>query len=160
MVSYFIFGQFHSCIHTVESRSRHHNDNSRLFTIIFSAIQVATVILYGIFVEYSDVVDAKVTDLAADTSFYNIYPMFQDVHVMIFVGFGFLMTFLRKYSYGAVGFTFLIGAVCLQWGILSVNFWIKVISGNMTQISLTIAEFVMQLFGFFVIMQDSFPSSC
>jgi ammonium transporter Rh len=27
-----------------------------------------------------------------------IYGMYMDVHVMIFVGFGFLMTYLRKYS--------------------------------------------------------------
>lgn len=43
---------------------------------------------------------------------------FQDVHVMIFVGFGFLMTFLKRYSFGAVGFNFLIAAFGLQWALL------------------------------------------
>ena len=28
----------------------------------------------------------------------DFYAMFQDIHVMIFVGFGFLMTFLKKYG--------------------------------------------------------------
>lgn len=28
---------------------------------------------------------------------------FQDIHVMIFIGFGFLMTFLKRYGYSAVG---------------------------------------------------------
>ena len=28
----------------------------------------------------------------------DFYSMFQDIHVMIFIGFGFLMTFLRKYG--------------------------------------------------------------
>ena len=36
----------------------------------------------------------------------NFYPMFQDVHVMIFVGFGFLMTFLKKYGYGSIGYNY------------------------------------------------------
>lgn len=27
----------------------------------------------------------------------DLYSMFQDIHVMIFIGFGFLMTFLKKY---------------------------------------------------------------
>lgn len=43
---------------------------------------------------------------------------FQDVHVMIFVGFGFLMTFLKRYGFGAVGFNFLIAAFGLQWALL------------------------------------------
>ena len=49
--------------------------------------------------------------------------VFQDVHVMIFVGFGFLMTFLKKYSFGAVGYNFFIAALVLQWATL-INGWI------------------------------------
>ncbi|KAK2163750.1 hypothetical protein NP493_1447g00082 [Ridgeia piscesae] len=42
------------------------------------------------------------------------YPMFQDVHVMVFVGFGFLMTFLKKYGFSSVGFNMLLAALALQ----------------------------------------------
>ncbi|NWI50898.1 RHAG protein, partial [Calyptomena viridis] len=48
---------------------------------------------------------------------------FQDVHVMIFVGFGFLMTFLKKYGFSSVGINMLIAAFGLQWGTLMQGFW-------------------------------------
>ncbi|NWS58008.1 RHAG protein, partial [Chunga burmeisteri] len=48
---------------------------------------------------------------------------FQDVHVMIFVGFGFLMTFLKKYRFSSVGINMLIAAFGLQWGTLMQGFW-------------------------------------
>merc|ERR1719511_67334 len=51
------------------------------------------------------------------------YPIFQDVHVMIFIGFGFLMVFLKTHSWTSVGFNFLIAAWVLQLGILMTDFW-------------------------------------
>lgn len=44
----------------------------------------------------------------------KMIPVYQDVHVMIWIGFGFLMTFLKKYSQSAVGLTFLVGAILVQ----------------------------------------------
>jgi len=38
---------------------------------------------------------------------------------MMFFGFGYLMTFLKRYGMGAVGFTMLLTVVGLQWGILT-----------------------------------------
>lgn len=37
---------------------------------------------------------------------------------MIFVGFGFLMTFLQRYGYSGVGFNFLLAAFGIQWALL------------------------------------------
>ncbi|KAM6081990.1 ammonium transporter Rh type A isoform 2-T2 [Chlamydotis macqueenii] len=51
------------------------------------------------------------------------HQVFQDVHVMIFVGFGFLMTFLKKYGFSSVGINMLIAAFGLQWGTLMQGFW-------------------------------------
>ncbi|XP_075856354.1 ammonium transporter Rh type B isoform X4 [Microcebus murinus] len=47
---------------------------------------------------------------------------FQDVHVMIFVGFGFLMAFLQRYGFSSVGFTFFLAAFALQWSTLVQGF--------------------------------------
>ncbi|XP_017885470.1 ammonium transporter Rh type A isoform X2 [Ceratina calcarata] len=48
----------------------------------------------------------------------RIYPMYQDVHVMIWIGFGYLMTFLKRYGQSAIGLTFLLGAVLVQVAII------------------------------------------
>ncbi|KAF2974906.1 hypothetical protein EK904_014439 [Melospiza melodia maxima] len=81
------------------------------FSILALLLEVIVIILFGIFVDY----DSNPSRA--------LYPHFQDVHVMIFVGFGFLMTFLKKYGFSSVGFNMLIAAFGLQWGILMQGFW-------------------------------------
>ncbi|XP_072529748.1 ammonium transporter Rh type C-like 2 [Salminus brasiliensis] len=88
--------------------------------------QCAMIILFGAFVRYNWEVDAHWPESKAERNitsdiendFYFRYPSFQDVHVMIFVGFGFLMTFLKRYSFGAVGFNFLVASFGIQWALL------------------------------------------
>jgi len=87
--------------------------------------QTAMIILFGVFIRYDEESDThwvehrrheNLSDIEND--FYFRYPSFQDVHVMIFVGFGFLMTFLKRYSFGGVGFNFLIASFGLQWALV------------------------------------------
>ncbi|XP_027528536.1 ammonium transporter Rh type A [Neopelma chrysocephalum] len=82
------------------------------FSILALLLEVITIVLFGIFVEYK-----------VGSDFDALYPHFQDVHVMIFVGFGFLMTFLKKYGFSSVGINMLIAAFGLQWGTLMQGFW-------------------------------------
>ncbi|NXB69047.1 RHAG protein, partial [Struthidea cinerea] len=82
------------------------------FSILALLLEVIIIVLYGIFVDYDTTPPST-----------ELYPYFQDVHVMIFVGFGFLMTFLKKYGFSSVGFNMLIAAFGLQWGILMQGFW-------------------------------------
>jgi len=46
------------------------------------------------------------------------FSLFQDIHGMMFVGFGFLMTYLRRYSFGSISFNFLLCAACIQWQLI------------------------------------------
>ncbi|XP_014482238.1 PREDICTED: ammonium transporter Rh type A isoform X2 [Dinoponera quadriceps] len=57
---------------------------------------------------------AKAQDKKPENDPLRIYPMYQDVHVMIWVGFGYLMTFLKRYGQSAAGLTFLVAAVLVQ----------------------------------------------
>ncbi|KAK7913051.1 hypothetical protein WMY93_013262 [Mugilogobius chulae] len=88
--------------------------------------QIAMIVLFGVFIRYDEESDThwvehkRTHNITSDieNDFYFRYPSFQDVHVMIFVGFGFLMTFLKRYSFGGVGFNFLIAAFGLQWALV------------------------------------------
>lgn len=46
------------------------------------------------------------------------YAIFRDIMVMLLLGFGYLMTFLRKDGLGAVGFTMLLTALAIQLDVL------------------------------------------
>ncbi len=65
-----------------------------------------------------------------------MHIVFQDVHVMMFIGFGFLMTFLKKYGYSAVALNFLIAAIVLQWATLCQGFY-HTFDGSKIHISIT-----------------------
>ena len=56
--------------------------------------------------------------------FLSNIKVFMDVHSMMFVGFGFLMTFLKRYGYSSVGFNFIIAAYVLEWALL-VRGWVE-----------------------------------
>ncbi|XP_043543445.1 ammonium transporter Rh type A-like [Chiloscyllium plagiosum] len=90
------------------------------FPILAIALEAVIIILYGFFITYDDGANSRLIPNNTDKieQFYKIYPSFQDIHVMIFVGFGFLMTFLKNYGFSSVGFNLLIAAFGLQWGIL------------------------------------------
>ncbi|XP_051503884.1 rh blood group, D antigen [Myxocyprinus asiaticus] len=55
-------------------------------------------------------------------TFIRSYAEFQDVHVMIFMGFGFLATFLVRYGFSGSGFNMLVAAMSIQWAILMNGF--------------------------------------
>nr|XP_055042529.1 ammonium transporter Rh type A [Misgurnus anguillicaudatus] len=101
--------------------------NMRLkFPILALILEVVTIVLYALFVVYDTGDLHKHHDGGNQThaeSPLTLYPMFQDVHVMIFIGFGFLMTFLKKYGFSSVGINLLLAAFGLQWGLLLQNVW-------------------------------------
>ncbi|XP_010893423.2 ammonium transporter Rh type A [Esox lucius] len=106
--------------------------NMRLkFPILALTLEIITIILFSVFVVYDD---GEKHDGHGDHGNSNsshkeakdpmtLYPMFQDVHVMIFIGFGFLMTFLKRYGFSSVGLNLLLAAFALQWGLLMQGLW-------------------------------------
>jgi ammonium transporter Rh len=119
---------------------------SKHFLWLLIPAQAVMIILFGVFVQYgrgpapvvtgsavypgATIAASRLNAASVNTNFYNKYPFYQDIHVMIFIGFGYLMTFLRKYGYSAVGLTFLMGAFVMQWHILNEGFWHRVFEGT------------------------------
>lgn len=67
----------------------------------------------------------------------TIFTVFQDIHVMMLMGFGFLMTFLKKHGFGSVGFNFLLTCYVIEWATL-VNGWFGLINTSGSKIYINI----------------------
>ena len=97
---------------------------------MFLFVQVICIIMYACFTKYGigmspdtpQDVDASGYDPHRDVV-QNLYPFFQDVHVMIFIGFGFLMSFIKTMSWTALAFNWIVSIWALQWAILFVGFF-------------------------------------
>jgi len=86
--------------------------------------QIVLLILYCCCSTYGESVqpDATQEQLGGNEAL-NKYPFLADVHMMVFVGFGFLMMFLKRYSNSALGLNFFISVECVQWSILVNSFF-------------------------------------
>ena len=91
-------------------------------TIPLLFMQFISIILYNIFTDYGTQAIGTGTSETSNT-IQKYYPFFQDVHVMIFIGFGFLMTFLKRYSHSALGYTMFLASIAIQYSILINGFF-------------------------------------
>ena len=115
---------------------------NRQFAYCALLFQVLLCLFFGLFADYDSALSSS------DNGVAYYYPMFQDVHVMIFIGFGFLMTFLHKFTFSSVGLNFFLAAVALQWTIFCVSFWHSALGdGFEHKISLTIKSLIAGDFG-------------
>jgi len=115
-----------------------HEQGNLRFAQVGLCVQIMLIILYGVFTDYN--ADAQGAQADGGMKFY--YPVYQDVHVMILVGFGFLMTFLARYGFSAVGFNFMITAFVIQWSILTNGFWHCVHADHWDKIGLEITSLI------------------
>ncbi len=61
-----------------------------------------------------------------------------DLHCMLFLGFGYLMAFLRKYGYSSIAFNFLIASYVLELALLVKGTIIMISKGQNTfEVNLT-----------------------
>jgi hypothetical protein len=80
--------------------------------------QYATYALFGMQILLIMLLGGCATDnMIGNNNFDNAYQFFTGVEIMMFIGFGYLMTFLKRYGMGAVGLTMLVTVVAMQWGI-------------------------------------------
>ncbi|XP_076335536.1 ammonium transporter Rh type B-B-like isoform X2 [Tachypleus tridentatus] len=103
------------------------------FAVLVGVIQITFIIIYATVVDYNPDADAQnpahsLSDTLGGSNYRknkleNYYPLFQDINVMVFIGFGFLMTFLKKYGYRVLGLNILLACIAVQWGIIIQGLW-------------------------------------
>ena len=101
---------------------------STLFEFVYLLSEVIVIILFATCAKYDEGVHPKtmtnpVAVGAAGAAVSTYYSVFIDVHVMIFIGFGFLMVFLKSHSWASVGLNYVIAAYAVQVSILAHFFW-------------------------------------
>ena len=67
------------------------------------------------------------------------YVVVMDINMMLVGGFGFLMTFLKRYNFSAIGFTLIVVTFVTEWTIL-LNGFVKL--DETFTIRLTFMEYV------------------
>lgn len=88
--------------------------------------EIVIFILFFLFVTYDDNANAKMQNNQTnplDNAVYVDYPFFADVQVMIFIGFGCLLSFFRFYGFSGMVFNFLTATFTIQWAILMQGFF-------------------------------------
>lgn len=91
-------------------------ENDQFFNVVFW-FQALLILLMGLCTEYG--ADCDISKKIDGANNNNLYATYQDVHVMMFIGFGFLMTFLKKYGLSSLSFNFLLTVIIIQWNILT-----------------------------------------
>ncbi len=99
----------------------------RVQIVLWTFLVSVAVLMYGLFVRYE--YSASATAPLALVDQHHIsdhYAMWQDVHVMIYVGFGFLYTFLKAHAWSSVVFNWVCAAWTMLCGMLWIGFWERV----------------------------------
>ena len=93
----------------------HHASTIKNFAIGLLVWEIIVIVLFGVFVRLQNNTDKY---LNADR-----YPAYQDVNVMMLIGFGYLMAFSKTTSWSAFSYTFFMNALMPQLYILLNAFW-------------------------------------
>jgi ammonium transporter Rh len=97
-----------------------------------AALELAVLTLYGVWGEYDE-------DIGR-------YERFADVHVMIFIGFGLLMAFPRRYGYSALTLNFVCAALAVQVYPLTSTFWSHVLLGHTGAVHISVTTLILSDF--------------
>lgn len=106
-----------------EATNDHSNDSpalasQKLVTSIFLAAQVILIPFFVFGTEYGH-----------DDYSVKEYIAFRDIMAMLLLGFGYLMTFLKNYGLGAVGFTMMLSILSMETNIL-IEYLLRVVKGE------------------------------
>ncbi len=92
-----------------------HLTNRKYFAFGLAFLQIIMCVMFAVFARPRVQNDPFLTA--------NYYTYLEDINVMILMGFGFLYSFIRKYAWSAITYTFFIHALTMQFYILISALW-------------------------------------
>jgi ammonium transporter Rh len=116
----------------------------KAFAFLFLLFTAGMVALYGGCAQYADPVPTSNSTDAFERNIHIPYSYLQDMQVMVFVGFGFMMSFLHRGGFTATGHAFLVAAYSILWAILNRAFWTRAIreDSSWPPVVITVTTFV------------------
>ncbi|KAF8357326.1 hypothetical protein PRIPAC_92321 [Pristionchus pacificus] len=94
------------------------------FTVLLLLVHIVFIVLFGVFVSFDELYAMPIA--ANDNTYLNTkYPYYMGTHVMIFIGFAYLMSFLKRYGYSAISINMLLACVTIEWAVLCRGFFSK-----------------------------------
>ncbi|XP_059078564.1 ammonium transporter Rh type A-like isoform X2 [Tigriopus californicus] len=95
------------------------NGSQKRFACLLSLFQIVIVLGFAFLAEYDpESAQPGTSETAKLSELDQQYPMAMDIQMMLFVGFGFLMTFLKHSGYSALVLTMTIIVTSVEWFIL------------------------------------------
>ena len=91
-----------------------------LFAIGLALTQVIAVIFYAVY--QTTIYNGTELGAEVDANIFR-YPYFQDIHVMIYIGFGFLLTFIHRHRLSSLTMCFWVAALAIQYYFLFAAMW-------------------------------------
>ena len=102
-----------------------------MFFVIFGIFQVIFIILLGCYYSKDNLINLELDDEngedinknGARDEITKNYKIFQEINVMIFLGFGFLRSFLKHHSWTSIAITLMGGIVAFEFGLFTLICW-------------------------------------
>ena len=99
-----------------------------LFQILIAISQIVAVVFYGIYFHHILPGAGENQNLVVGNNYR--YPFFQDVHIMIFIGFGFLLGFIHRLRLTSLVMCFWTAALAIQYYFLWHFMWRRIFYGD------------------------------
>ena len=110
---------------------------------ILVVIQILIILFLGLFFKFGKLNHPKnyseESKEESNKEMANSYGLFQDVHVMVFVGFGFLYTYLKNHSWTSVAINFFLAAFTIEFSLLTLAFFHCAIEDEWAKIELDLS---------------------
>ena len=100
--------------------------------LIFGIIQIIFIILIGCYYKKHDLMDVNtiINDIKAQNEITKNYNIFQEINIIIFLGFGFLRSFLKHHSWTSISLTLMSGVIAFEVGLFTLLCWASIFTRN------------------------------